>query len=53
MDGRPYSMKNQLVQKGIVPQAAYDQIKDGIVARRATVAKPAPAPAHPAPPAKN
>ncbi len=38
VDGRPYTMKNQIVQKGIVPQATYDKIKDGIVAKRATSA---------------
>lgn len=35
IDGRPYTAKNQLVTKGIIPQATYDKIKDGIVARRA------------------
>lgn len=34
VDGRPYSAKNQLVSKGIVPQSTYDKIKDSIVARR-------------------
>lgn len=34
VDGRPYTMKNQIVQRGIVPQAAYDKIKDGIIAHR-------------------
>ncbi|ADV83819.1 ComEA family DNA-binding protein [Terriglobus saanensis] len=38
VEGRPYTMKNQLVQKGILPQTAYDKIKDRIVAHR--VAKP-------------
>jgi competence protein ComEA len=38
VDGRPYTMKNQLVQRGILPQAAYDQIKEMIVAHR--MAKP-------------
>ncbi len=44
VDGRPYTMKNQIVQKGIIPQATYDKIKDGIIAKRSTAAtKPAPA----------
>lgn len=33
--GRPYTAKNQLTQKGIIPQATYDKIKDQIVAHRA------------------
>src|SRR5437764_596609 len=34
VDGRPYTAKNQLTQKGIVPQATYDKIKDQIIAHR-------------------
>ena len=34
VDGRPYTMKNQLTQRGILPQATYDKIKDNIVAKR-------------------
>lgn len=34
MDGRPYSSKNQLVTKGIIPKATYDKIADKIVAKR-------------------
>jgi competence protein ComEA len=32
--GRPYTAKNQLTTRGILPVAAYDQIKDQIVAHR-------------------
>lgn len=32
IDDRPYTAKNQLVTRGIVPQATYDKIKDMIVA---------------------
>ena len=39
IDGRPYTAKNQLTQKGILPQATYDKIKDSVVARRATSKK--------------
>ena len=34
VDGRPYSAKNQLVTKGILPQSTYDKIKDNVVAHR-------------------
>jgi DNA uptake protein ComE-like DNA-binding protein len=36
IDGRPYAMKNQLTQRGILPQATYDGIKDKIVAHKVT-----------------
>jgi competence protein ComEA len=32
--GRPYTKKDQLVSRNILPQATYDKIKDMIVARQ-------------------
>ncbi len=43
IDGRPYTMKNQLTQRGILPQATYDKIKDSVVARRPAAATTAAA----------
>lgn len=34
IDGRPYSAKNQLTARGILPQKTYDGIKNMIVATR-------------------
>ncbi len=33
--GRPYTAKNQLTTKGVIPQNTYDKIKDQIIAHRA------------------
>jgi len=34
VDGRPYTAKNQLVSRGILPQGVYDKVKDQIVANK-------------------
>lgn len=32
--GRPYQRKDELVQRGILPQGVYEKVKDRIVARQ-------------------
>jgi competence protein ComEA len=32
--GRPYKRKDELVQRSIIPQSVYDEIKDQMVARQ-------------------
>jgi DNA uptake protein ComE-like DNA-binding protein len=34
IDGRPYTAKNQLATRGVIPQAAYEKIRDQIIAHR-------------------
>ena len=34
IEGRPYTRKDQLVSKKVIPQAAYDKIKDNVIARQ-------------------
>ena len=41
--GRPYKGKDELVQKKIVPQNVYDDIKDQIIAKQDTAAPAKPA----------
>jgi competence protein ComEA len=34
IDGRPYTAKNQLLSRGILPEATYNKIKDQIIASK-------------------
>lgn len=36
IDGRPYNSKRDLLNKKILPQATYEQVKDKIIAHRAS-----------------
>jgi competence protein ComEA len=34
IEGRPYTAKNQLVSRGVLPESVYNKIKDSIVASK-------------------
>jgi DNA uptake protein ComE-like DNA-binding protein len=34
IDGRPYTAKNQLVTRGVLPENVYNKIKDSIIASK-------------------
>jgi DNA uptake protein ComE-like DNA-binding protein len=34
IDGRPYTAKNQLVSRGVLPESVYNKIKDSIIASK-------------------
>jgi DNA uptake protein ComE-like DNA-binding protein len=37
VEGRPYTRKDELVQRGIIPESSYDKIKNRVVARKPKV----------------
>lgn len=39
IEGRPYTAKNQLVSRGVLPEAAYNKIKDSIIASKPSTKK--------------
>ena len=39
VEGRPYTAKNQLVSRGVLPEAVYNKIKDSIIASKPSTKK--------------
>ena len=39
VEGRPYTAKNQLVSRGVLPDAVYNKIKDSIIASKPAAKK--------------